>query len=291
MERFCYLNGKLLPLAEALLPLSDRGIIYGDGLFETVRIYRGAPFLLAEHFFRLQGGAHRLELKLELKEEELLAAAGRLIAANGVREGVLRLILTRGLQAAGGLWPAETGRATLLMTAAEGIPYCEEQYRRGLHGTVVSFPRNELSPLVKLKTLNFLENILGRREAAAGGYDEGLFVNSRGELTEGTTCNLFMVSRGVFHTPPVSCGLLPGITREVVFKLAAGKGITVLESAFNSTALLHADEAFLTASLIEIMPLVSLEGRPIGSGRPGPLTRSLLESYRLLASRGMKPEG
>lgn len=287
-KSLCWLNGALLPLEQAAFPPADRGLLYGDGLFETVRVYAGLPFRLQEHLERLENGARFLELPLLFSVNETALAAHTLITANAVRAGVLRLLLTGG-SGQGGIWP-RPGSPSLCIMAAEGVPYREEQYRRGFRAAMISFPRNEASPLSRLKTLSFLENVIGRREALARGCDEGLFVNRQGLLAEGTTSNLFLVTGNSLVTPPLACGLLPGVTRKAILELATERGLEVRLEAFSPADLLEASEAFLTASLLEIMPLVEVEGKPIGTGSPGTVTNELRASYRAKAA-GKQLEG
>ncbi len=173
-----------------------------------------------------------------------------------------------------------SGPPTVVVAGFPGDPYPPESYARGFRAVTVSFPRNPDSPLVRLKSLNFLENILGRKEAAAAGADEGIFLNTRGEVTEGTVSNVFLVdSRGRLVTPHPASGLLPGITREVVVELARDLGLEVAEEVVLPEQLRAAREAFLTNSLLGVMPLVALDGAAVGAGRPGEVTRALARAY------------
>lgn len=279
-DQICYLNGMLLPLSEAVVSADDGGLLYGDGLFETMRIYAARPLLLERHLQRLQEGAAFLNIPLP-GLWELTAAVKQVIRANAVQEGSLRLTLTGG-KGRRALWPRpQKEKPTLLITVRNTIPYPDHLYRRGCKAVLVGFPRNEASPLVKIKSLNFMENMLGKREAARQGSDEGLFLNTRGELTEGTTSNLFLFDGKTLLTPAIRCGLLPGITRGAVLRLAQEKmGIPAEERVLRSEDFEQAEETFLTASIMEIMPLVEVDGQKIGTGTPGSLSRSLLAEYR-----------
>ncbi|MEW6446486.1 MAG: aminotransferase class IV [Bacillota bacterium] len=274
---YIWLNGSLLPADKAPLEL-ERGFLYGDGLFETLRVYGGRPFMLGEHISRLRAGAGLLGFTAVPAPEELKRAVEKTIAANGVRDGSVRLTVVRGRGA--GLYPAETGPPAVLVTVRAGTPYRPELYARGFRAVLVSFPRNERSPLVFLKSLNFLENILGKKEALASGADEGLFLNTAGHLCEGTVSNVFLVDRGTLITPAVSSGLLPGITRKMIIQAAREAGFHVEECAVRPERLFTASEAFLTNSLLEVMPLVTVDRRPVGTGRPGPTAQLLRELYR-----------
>ncbi len=279
-EEICYLNGKLLPLSQAAVPAADGGLLYGDGLFETMRLYAGRAFLLERHLQRLQEGAAFLDIPLP-GLSELTAAVEQVTSANCVQEGSLRLTLTGGAGRRA-LWPRDHKvEPTLLITVRDTVAYPEHLYHRGCRAVLVGFPRNEASPLVNFKSLNFLENMLGKREAASKGCDEGLFLNTRGELAEGAASNLFLFDGETLRTPPTRCGLLPGITRSAVLRLARETmGIPVEERVLYREDLAQAKEALLTASIMEIMPLVEVEGQKIGAGVPGPFFRSLLAEYR-----------
>jgi len=279
-EPICYLNGTLLPRSAAAVTFDDGGLLYGDGLFETIRIYAARPFLPDQHWQRLREGAAFLDIPAPALWE-LNAAVEQVIRANAVNEGLLRLTLTGGAGRRA-LWPRPAaGKPTLLVTVRDTVPYPDHLYSLGSRATFAGFPRNELSPLVKIKSLNFMENMLGKREALKQGCDESLFFNTRGDLAEGATSNLFVFDGKRLRTPSIRCGLLPGITRGVVLKLAREQlGLAVEESVLRRADLDQAEEAFLTASIMEIMPLVEVDGQKIGAGSPGPLSRSLLAEYR-----------
>jgi len=288
MSEWYYLNGNLYPShREAVLP-QNRGLLYGDGLFETIRVYRGKPFLLDLHLERMLQGAEILELNMRTEKKELEDAVMQVIKANNLTGGWLRITLTRGTGAKG-LWPSNNPEmeATTMITAGHGAPYSQEQYRQGFRAALVSFPRNENSPVVKLKSLNFLENILGRREAQKKGANEGLFVNQKGNLTEGTVSNLFATCGSKLFTPPPEDGLLAGITRNLVIELAKNQGLEVIEESFTPYFLLRSDEAFLTNSLVEIISLVEVDDIPIGNGKPGELSLKLHHSYQDYTEKGI----
>lgn len=280
MKKYYYLNGKMVPSDRGAVSAYDRGIFYGDGLFETVRVYGGRPFLLDRHLERLMRGAAELELNFQGGAIELADAANQLLETNRIEEGYLRLALTRGTGARG-LWPANPAdqQVTLIITGDSSIPYREEHYEKGFTATMVSFPRNERSPVVRLKSLNFLENILGRREACRRGADEGLFVNGKGHLAEGTVSNLFIVRQGALYTPPVTAGILEGITRNLILEMAEDICDAVIEKNLEPASLYEADEAFLTNSLVEVIALVRVDGHLIGGGKPGKITLKLHQAY------------
>ena len=279
MDIWCYLNGEILFLEEARVAINDRGALYGDGLFETLRIYEGQPFLLESHLKRMQEGARTLGMNMPFSPTEVERAVNGIIARNEVKEGSLRITLTRGVGLRG-LWPGEEeGQLpTFFITTASSLPYEEHHYQKGMSAALVSFPLNEYSPQAGLKTLNFLDYIMGRREAQERGFDEGIFLNQKRYLAEGSVSNLFLIQEGVLLTPPLEAGILPGITREVVLKLASSF-MEVREENISPLQLKKADELFLTNSLMEIMPMVQVEGQQVASGRPGPITSRLHRLY------------
>lgn len=291
MSGLTWVNGRFVPPGEPCLEAGERGFLYGDGLFETVRLYDGRPFAWPRHTVRLAEGCRTLGIPYPGPEiaaglEAVLAALSGARSGETGREpgaGSLRLTVTRGAHPTGvrGLLPQQEMRPTVAITANSGEPYPPDAYRSGLHAVTVSFPRNHLSPLVRLKSLNSLENIMGRREAAASGADEGLFFNIRGDLTEGTVSNVFLLRGGDrLITPPAGSGLLPGIAREIVLAVGGALGLTVIEETVARSDLQSAREAWLTNSLLEVMPLVGLDGVPIGRGCPGEIAFRARQIYR-----------
>lgn len=294
MAELVYVNGRLLPRDEAWISAADLGFLYGDGLFETMRVGAGRPLHLDEHLERLASGAAFLGIPCP-PSGELRRAMTAVIAANEVEEGSLRLTLTRGEGT--GPDPVPGIKPTLVVSAKRGIPYREEQYMEGFRAKLVSLRRDQGSPLCRVKSLNFLPNLLARREAREAGCDEGLFLNLEGNLSEGAVSNLFLWEK--VHrpsdraptwrlvTPTEGSGLLPGIMRRVVMNVARRAGYDVMETDIPLTRLLDAQEAFLTNSLMEIMPLVAVDGREIGPGQPGPLTQQLMKLYRKNRDQGL----
>lgn len=281
-ELICYFNGKLLPLSEAAVSADDGGLLYGDGIFETMRIYKTRPFQLEAHLKRLQEGAVYLDLPFP-GINDLQTAIGDVIRANAVEEGSLRLSLTGG-KCRRSLWPRpQQQEPTVLITVRDGIPYPEHLYKQGCNAVTVSFPRNEASPLVRIKSLNYMENMLGKREALQQDCSEGIFLNTKGEITEGTISNLILFNGKTLLTPAASCGLLPGITRSTVLSMVRESlGIPAEERVLYQKDLMQAEEAFLTASIMEIMPLVKVDGQKIGTGKPGVVFKKLQKEYRRL---------
>jgi len=273
---YCCLQGKIIPRHEGKISIDDRGVLFGDGLFETIRVYRGKPFLLDEHLKRLANGCRVIKIKIDLTE--IRNSLTRLLAINKVTNGFLRITVTRGVTCRGLTPICQTG--TCFITCQASLPYNSDQYEKGFRAAVVTPRRNPSSPTTRLKSLNFLDNILAKDEAAQKGVEEGIFLNPEGFLTEGTISNLFIIRGGSLYTPPVSAGLLPGITRRYVMDLANKIKIPLKEKNLMPQELLSGDEAFLTNSLLEILPLVEVDQKPIGSGKPGPITCQLQDAYR-----------
>ena len=272
-----FLNGRLVPAAEARIDPADRGLLLADGLFETLPSQDGRPVLLDRHLERLERGAAILGIPLPLSRDELSRAAADTLAASGLGTGSasLRITVTRGPGPRGLLPPAEP-EPTLMVTAS-AIPPLPDGPARAIIATT---RRNEHSPLANVKALGYLDNILARREAEARGADEALLLNTAGRLASASAANLFLVRGGSLLTPPSSEGVLPGVTRAAVIELAEGQGLTVAEVSMEPADLSTADEAFLTNSLIELRALVAVDGKAIGGGRPGPVTERLHQAYR-----------
>ncbi len=264
-----WLDGTLIADADARIDPADRGFTLGDGLFETLRVAGGRPRHCARHLARLRAAAAVLGLPLPWSDAEWAAAMAALLAAEGRGEGSLRLTVTRG-PAPRGVLPPETPRPSLLITAG-GLP--PDGSVRAVVATVTR--RNEWSPLSRLKTLNYLDAILARQEAARRGADDALLLNTAGRLAEATAANLFVVQRGRLLTPPPEEGCLPGIARALILE---SRAVEVRPLTLEDLA--GADEAFLSNSL-GLRALVAVDGRPIGDGRPGPVLaalRSVLEA-------------
>ncbi len=272
-----YINGELLPDDQACISPADRGLLLGDGLFETMRVYGGDIFRLDAHLERLLAGADFLGIPLPDMGEGLPQALARTLEGNGLARGdaSLRVTLTRG-SGPRGLAPPPQSRPTLLVTAS---PLARAAYPPATAITS-SIRRNEQSPLANLKTLNFLDNILARREAAEAGADEALLLNTAGDIAEASAANLFAVFDGVLQTPSLGDGALPGVTRAVVMELAQELDIPVVEASLIPEQLFGADEAFLTNSLVEIWALVEVDGREIGGGKAGEITRLVCGVYK-----------
>ncbi|MBA3314416.1 MAG: branched-chain-amino-acid transaminase [Planctomycetota bacterium] len=286
MSRQVYLAGQLVPQEQALISVFDHGLLYGDGVFEGIRVYGGKVFLLDEHVERLYESARSIRLTIPLNPAEMNAAVERTVAANGITDGYVRLVVTRG---AGGLGLdiRKTSHPQVIVIADTITLYPEETYTKGLKLVTASTIRNHsaaLSP--RIKSLNYLNNILARIEGTDAGSVEALMLNHKGEVAECTGDNIFIVKRRVLQTPPADAGILEGITRNAVMRLAREAGMDVREPTMTRHDIYTADECFLTGTAAEIVPVVSLDGRPIGNGEPGPVTRDLLSRFRKLTGQG-----
>lgn len=282
MTELAYLNGSLVSRGDARIAVLDYGFLYGFGLFETMRAYGGHVFRLDRHLKRLARSGENLGIAVE--SAALERAVTETIRANGLGDARIRLTVSIG---EGGVVPDPTtcGEPTVLVVAGNFQPFSEEVYQRGFSAVVSSIRRNSRSPLSGMKTLNFLESMLARQEARTAGADEALLLNEKGLLAEASMSNVFLVSEGSLRTPGLESGVLPGVTRETVTELAGKRGIDSIEGDTALEELLHAEEAFLTNSVMEVMPLTGVEGNPVGNGRPGPVTQKLMAGYSEMVER------
>jgi|TARA_B100001971_G_scaffold211799_1_gene240327 branched-chain amino acid aminotransferase len=281
MSQIVYLNGSLMPRKKALISAMDYGFLYGFGLFETMRAYSGQVFHLEHHTKRL---AHSAELLgLPIRALTLKSAVMDTIRANKLSEARIRITVSIG---EGGMPPDPNtcNNPTVLIVAEHYQPYPKQVYQKGFRAVISSMRCNSQSPLSKIKSANYLESILARQEARAAGVDESLFLNEKGLLAEASMSNIFLVSNGILRTPAEESGILPGITRQIILELASQLGINALEQDISLNELSQAEEAFLTNSLIEVMPLTEITDKPIGFGKPGPLTQRLMTAYKKLVT-------
>jgi branched-chain amino acid aminotransferase len=292
MDQIVYLNGRLVPRFEAKLSPFDHGFLYGYGLFETMRAYNGRIFRLDSHLTRLRCSAETIGLThhvltTEEGKQSLKAACMATLEANELKDARTRLTVSAG---EGDMTPdpRTCSNPTILITARNLDPLSPEKYETGFKATVSFLRRNSQSPLSRLKSTCYMESILARTTARASGFDEAIFLNEQGYLAEGSTTNVFLVSNGELITPSFESGVLPGITREVVLEIARTSHIRATERLVNLDELVEAQEAFLTNSILELMPLVSVDGRTIGTGKPGKLTRDLLFAYRKLVDEAVE---
>lgn len=283
-----WLNGEVVEEEDARIPVLDRAVLYGDGIFETLRAYDGFPFRLERHLRRLKEACDVLRLEQPWEDREIAEAIRLLYRENvGSGDAYVRITLTGGLYD-GGRNLTRSNPPNLFVVVTP-LPRPKDHSRReGIRVCFASFTRNSRSPLVRIKSANYLESLWARQEAADRGYDDALFMNEKGHLCEATTSNLFLVKSGELLTPEPSCGLLPGITREAVLELCRDLSIPAREGELVPEDLLGADEAFLTNSVSEILPLREVEGKAL-SASPGPLTSTISRAYRELVERETAP--
>jgi branched-chain amino acid aminotransferase len=277
-----YVDGDFYGKEEAKISVFDHGLLYGDGVFEGIRFYQGRVFRLTEHIDRLYDSAKALCLTIPLEKFALIEAVLETIRQNELQDGYVRLVVTRGSGDLG-LNPALCPRATVFIIASRITLYPEEMYRNGLSVVTCStrrIPHGALSPMVK--SLNYLNNVLAKIEAQQAGAGEGLMLNEQGFVAECTGDNIFTVKRGEIFTPPISSGALAGITRQVVFEIAAELGFCITQPAMTRYDIFTADECFLTGTAAEVIPVVTLDNRTIGDGVPGPTTRKLMQRFHQL---------
>ena len=276
-----YLNGRYVQAERAKISPFDRGFSYGDGLFETLRAYAGWVFGLDRHLGRLRRGAAQIGLQFDGDVERWRRVMSRLLRRNGLTsaDSSLRLTVTRGLDILGTLLPPEAPSSPTLFLVARPVEGTIAERQQVGIGVVTIQWGDPFNPF-GIKSLNYLYHMLAMVRAREQGAHEALFVASDDSVVEGATSNVFSVANGVLTTPPEDAGLLPGITREVVIELARKEGLDVREAPLALDELLAADEAFLTGSVKEVMPLIAINERRIGSGSPGPITRLLHQRYR-----------
>ena len=277
-----YIDGEFFDQADAKISVFDHGLLYGDGVFEGIRFYNGRVFRMEAHMNRLWESARSICLEIPISREEMDEALLETIRQNGLRDGYVRLIVTRGVGNLG-LNPVQCKRPSVIIIASTIALYSEETYRRGL--TVVTVATRRMGPGTlnpAIKSLNYLNNVLARIEANLADADEALMLNDAGNVAECTADNVFIVKGGQIMTPPITAGALRGITRSVVFDVAAELDIKISEPELTRHDLYIADEAFLTGTAAEVVPMVKVDGRIIGDGKPGAITKRTIARFREL---------
>jgi len=277
-----FLDGKFVPEVDAKVSVFDHGLLYGDGIFEGIRFYNGRVFKLEEHLERLWDSARSICLEIPMDRGEMTEALLETIRQNGLREGYIRLIVTRGVGNLG-LNPVQCKRPSVIIIATTIALYPKEAYEGGL--TVVTCATRRtgaaaLNPAVK--SLNYLNNVMARIEANLAGADEALMLNEAGNVAECTADNVFIIKRGQIFTPPIAAGALRGITRSVVFDIAAELGLKITETDITRHDVFVADECFLTGTAAELIPVIKADGRMIRNGKPGSITLKMIGRFREL---------
>jgi branched-chain amino acid aminotransferase len=280
-----WLGEGVVPAPEAKVSVFDHGLLYGDGIFEGIRVYGGRIFKEAEHIRRLFDSAKALKLEIPMSAERLSSAMYETLRANGVAgDGYIRLLVTRGV----GLLGITKAACPMVIIIADKIAlYPPEVYERGMHCVISSYVRNHpnsLSP--RVKSLNYLNNVMAKLEAYEAGANEAIMLNVDGHVAECSGDNLFIVRRGALFTPGLSECILEGVTRAVVMELARRRGLSVTETILLRHDLYVADEVFATGTAAEIVPITLIDRRPIGDGKPGPITKQLIHDFNAYKTAG-----
>src|SRR5436190_1243866 len=284
-----FIDGKYCDEQDAKVSVFDHGLLYGDGVFEGIRAYNGRVFKLKEHIDRLFYSAKAILLDMPMSHADIMKATIATCRENNIRDGYIRLVVTRGVGTLG-LNPNRCKRGSVIIIADKIQVYPPEMYENGMAIVTVATARNLHSALnPAIKSLNYLNNILAKIEANNAGVEEAIMLNAEGFVSECTADNIFIVKDNKVFTPPLSAGALYGITRQVVIELAEESGISVSEPNLTRYDLFNADECFLTGTGAEIVPIVKIDGRIIGNGKPGALTKKLVGEYHSLTKASGEP--
>lgn len=277
-----YINGEMLPEEEAKISVFDHGLLYGDGVFEGIRSYNRRVFKLKEHIDRLYDSAKAISLKIPMTKKEIYEAIFLTLRANNLKDSYIRLVVTRG-EGKLGLEPGKCKKPQIIIITDTIELYPPKLYETGIDVVTVATVRNHFEAInPRIKCLNYMNNILAKIESLNSGATEAIMLNIDGYVAECTGQNIFIVNKKDLLTPNANSGILKGITRDVVIELARKMGLVVREEFLTRYDLYVADECFLTGTAAEIVPVVKIDGRTVGSGKPGPITLDLLEGYREL---------
>jgi branched-chain amino acid aminotransferase len=277
-----YIDGKFYPQEEAKVSVFDHGLLYGDGVFEGIRAYNGKIFKLQEHIDRLYESAKAIALQIPISKEDMEDALYRTLKINNLKDSYIRLVVTRGVGKLG-LEHTKCKTPCIIIITDFIELYPSKLYEVGIEAVTVRTIRNHFEALnPRIKCLNYMNNILAKIEALNAGVSEAIMLNAEGYVAECTGENIFVAKHGELLTPPVNAGILKGITRDTVIELAKKSGTHVMEELFTRYELYTAEECFLTGTAAEIVPVVKIDGRIVGNGKPGKMTAFLLEKYREL---------
>lgn len=285
MSIFASINGEIIPGDAARVSVLDNGFTFGDGVYETLRTYDGRPLRLGRHLERLRRSAERIGITIPVDDGLLTARLRALLARAGHRDSFIRFVVTRGVGDISYHFDRIQG-PTIVMVVKPFEPYPEEHYTQGIPLAIVSVRRNHPATVdPAIKSCNLLNNILAVREAQAKGAIEAILLNLAGEVAECASSNIFAVRRGGVTTPPLSAGILAGVTRDIVLEIGREIGLDMREETLSVDELLSADEVFITSSLKEAAPVRTIDGRTIGNGRPGPITRKIEAAFQAALPR------
>ena len=279
-EQLIYIDGEYYPKSQAKISVFDHGLLYGDGVFEGIRAYKGTVFKLKEHIERLYQSAHSMMLQIPLTKEQVTEAVLETLRKNNMKDAYIRLVVTRGMGDLG-LDPRKCPKATIIIIAGAIVLHGNEAKEKGIT-TLVSWVRRHPVDATshEIKSLNYLNSVMAKIEANAAGTDEAICLDKNGFVAEGVGENIFIVKNGRLFTPPVCSGALPGITAQVTARLAAKLGAEVTESNITPYQLFNADEVFFTGTAAEIVPIREVNKRQIGDGKPGPITKKLIAAFQ-----------
>ena len=281
-SQYIFLGGEFVRKEDAVVSVYDHGFLYGDGVFEGIRVYSGNVFRLDAHLKRLYESAHSIMLAIPYTAEEMTQIIVETVRKNELSSAYIRVVVSRGMGNLG-LDPASCSKPRVIVIAEPLSLYPKELYERGLKVGSVATRRNRPDVLsAQIKYLNYLNIILVKLEANQAGVDEALMLNDEGYVTEGSADNIFIIKNGVIYTPPVYLGALEGITRNAIIDLARENGYEVVERPFTRHDVYVADEVFLTGTAVEVIAVIDVDRRKIGDGKPGPVTNHLLEEFRKL---------
>jgi len=281
-ELLIYIDGEYHPKSQAKVSVYDHGLLYGDGVFEGIRAYNSVVFKLKKHIDRLYRSARVIMLQIPLTKEEMIKAVLETLRKNNLRDAYIRLVVTRGVGDLG-LDPRKCPKPTVIIITDVIKLHSGAAKEKGIRAMIVWVKRDPVDATShEVKSLNYLNSILGKIEANIAGFDEAICLDKNGHISEGVAENLFIVQNGKVITPPTSTGALVGITRDVVMKLAEKLGYEATEKTITPTDLFTADEAFFTGTAAEIVPIVEVNKRTIGDGKPGPITRQLMQEFEKL---------
>jgi len=278
VENQVYINGKFFPQSRARIGINEGGFLFGNGVFETMRTYSGSIFKLSQHIRRLLDSCKFLGIPFEETEEELEGKIKRSLKINQISPAYVKVVVSSGEH--GNSLTSVGSHPNLIIIVRKFNPYSRALYRKGFKGIVVSLRRDAFSPLLLHKSLNFLQNLLAKREAEDKGGEEAIFINNQGYLAEGAISNIFLLRDEKVITPSLDSGILPGITRETVLEICATLRISLEQRKVELEELLRANEAFFTNSLMEIMPLTRVNSHHIGEARPGRVTEKIGQEYK-----------
>ena len=282
-EPLIFIDGKFYPKSEAKVSVYDHGFLYGDGVFEGIRVYDGVIFKLEEHLDRLFSSAKSIMLNIPMSKEELKAAIIETLRKNGLRNAYIRLVVTRGIGDLG-LDPRKCSNPSVIIIAEPMIVLHDEKVKEEGITAIISWVRRDPIDATshEIKTLNYMNSILAKIEANICGVDEAICLDTKGYVSEGAAENLFIIKNGKIYTPPIATGALAGITRNVIIELATRLGYNVVEKNITPNELFNADEVFMTGTAAEIVPVREINGRVIGEGKAGPITKRLREEFNEL---------